>query len=233
MIQAGLETPPPDWFNKRLRELGENWQIQTELKPSSDPGLFVECHFARFPIKVPPNGQIYALNLNALPLENGGGGIAEYSSQPDSEMNFGPEITMGQRCVVTNHGSKPLVNIAMGLNLLFQEQIKDKDNPNASRSGRTILERPWRIDIKKIDPSPGAQFEFYIWNMTSHFANVSFFGKATAEYIGSPERFEFNVSSSNPFPMSVNPINEIKSGPKSPPASPPPSPSPPSKQGKK
>lgn len=201
MIQAGLETPPPDWFNKRLRELGEDWHIQTELKQSSEPGLFVECHLARFPLKVPLGGQVYALNLNALPLENGGGGIAEYSAQPDSEMNLGPQITTGQRCIVTNHGSKPLVNVAIGLSLLFQEQIKDKDNPSASWSGGTVLERPWRVDIRKIDPSPGAQFEFYIWNMTPHFANVSFLGKATAEFIGSPERFEFHVSSSNPCLM--------------------------------
>jgi hypothetical protein len=233
MIQAGLEFPPAGWFNQKLKELGEDWQIQTELKLSSEPGLFIECHLVRFPIKTPPNGQVYALNLNAIPLEAGGGGIAEYSSQPGSDMILGPEITMGQRCIVTNHGSKPLVNVELALNLLFQEQIKDKDTPNASRSGNIILERPWRVDIKKIDPSPGAQFEFYIWNMTSHFANVSFFGKATAEYIGSLERFEFHVSSSNPYPISVNPINEIQAAPKSPPEPHPPDPLPPNRQGKK
>jgi hypothetical protein len=233
MIQSGLENPPADWFNRKLKALGESWKIQSEIQVSTEQGLFVECHHVTFPIKVAENGRTYALNLNAFPIEGGGGGIAEYSGAPNSEMKLGQEILTAQRCTVTNHGSKPLVNVTLGLYLVFQEQIKDKDIPNASRSGDVVLARPWRIDVRKIDPFPAGQFEFYIWNMTTHFAQVSFLGSATAEYIGSSERFKFNVSSSNPYPIHVEPRHEPSADSKSPPAPSPPAPAPPNKQEKK
>jgi disulfide bond formation protein DsbB len=213
MVYAALENPPAGWTNQRLKEIGEIWQVQTFIRKSSDPGLFVECNFVLFPIRAPASGRMYGLNLYPLPLINHGGGLAEYSSQPSGEIKFGPEITQAHRCVISNYGSKPLINVTMGLYLVFQEQIKDANNPNASHSGKVLLERPWRIDIKKIDPGPGNQFEFYIWNMTSNFARVAFPESATAEYIGNPERIEVRVTSTNSYPLSVAPINEVQKAP--------------------
>jgi hypothetical protein len=213
MIQAGLENPPPEWTNRKLKQMGENWQVQSVVRKSNEPGLFVECSRAYFPIKAPSSGRIYALNLNAIPLAVGGGGMGEYTSQPDSEIKFGPEITEAHRCTISNYGPKPLINVAIGLYIIFQEKITDENNPNASRSGNVVAERPWRIDIKKIDPVPGNQFEFYIWNMTPNFAYVSFPDSATAEYIGNSERLEFRVSSTNSYPLSLPPRAEAQKTP--------------------
>ena len=33
-LLAGTEDPPADWVNRRLRELGENWQMAQAKKPS-------------------------------------------------------------------------------------------------------------------------------------------------------------------------------------------------------
>lgn len=209
-IYAGLETPPADWLNRRLKELGENWQVPTTApRPSSDPGLFVECHFVRLPIKLPPDGRIHALNLQPLPLEAGGGGLAEYSGEAGGEFKLGPEFMTAYRCQITNYGAKPLIGMTVGLYVVFRENVKDKDNPNTSHSGDIIAQRPWRIDIQKIDPGTANPFVFYIWNMTHDFGTVSFFTTATAEYIGDPERFEFRITSAHSMPLMVNPLIEL------------------------
>jgi hypothetical protein len=213
LIRAGLENPPPEWINRKLKQMGESWQVQSVIRKSNEPGLFVECGYARFPIKVPASGRVYALNLNAIPLVIGGGGMGEYISRPDTDMNFGLEITEAYRCTISNYGPKPLINIVIGLYVIFQEKITDEKNANSSHSGDVVAERPWRIDIKKIDPVPGNQFEFYIWNMTPHYAYVSFPDSATAEYIGNSERLEFRVSSTNAYPLTLTLRPEAQKAP--------------------
>jgi hypothetical protein len=130
----------------------EDWHAPPPPKSSADPGLFIECGIAQFPIKIPSDGRIHALNLFPAPLANGGGGIAEYSGQPGSDFTLLPVIRWVYRCAITNYGTRTLVNIVLGPHLMFQSAIRQPDNPNARQSGPITAQRPWRIDINKIDP---------------------------------------------------------------------------------
>ena len=223
-ILAGIENPPADWFNRKLLEMGETWRMQNTVKKSTDPGLFVDCHLVHFPLRAPADGPMYVLNLFPVPLENRGGGLAEYSHQAGAELNLGPEIRQAYQCKITNYGPKPMIGVIIGLYMIFQENLPDEKNPNASHSGNVIAERPWRIDIKKIDPGINTPFEFYIWNVTPHFAMVSFPENATGEYIGDSERLDFRISSSNSSPLHLAPSHDPKNNAvaKSPLAPPPP-----------
>jgi hypothetical protein len=152
------------------------------------------------------DGRLYALNVFPTPLENRGGGMAEYSGQPgdDLKISDNPGFQI-HKCTITNYGQKPMLSIAIGLYLVFQEAIKDKDSPNSVRNGRITAERPWLINIPKIDPGANNSFIFYIWNMTDAWASVSFPDVAEAEYIGDPERFKFRLSSANALPLTFPP----------------------------
>lgn len=205
-LLAGVENPPPEWGNQELRERGETWQVPLSIKRSLDPGIFVQCQFVRSPLKLGGDGRLYALNVFPTPLENRGGGMAEYSGQPgdDLKISDNPGFQI-HKCTITNYGQKPMLSIAIGLYLVFQEAIKDKDSPNSVRNGRITAERPWLINIPKIDPGANNSFIFYIWNMTDAWASVSFPDVAEAEYIGDPERFKFRLSSANALPLTFPP----------------------------
>jgi len=205
-LLAGVENPPPEWINKESRDSGETWQVPLTIRHSSDPGLFVECQFVRLPLKIGSDGRLYALNLFPTPLANRGGGIAEYSGRPgeDFKISNAPSFQV-QKCTVTNYNKKPMLSTAIGLYLVFQEAVRDKDNPNSIRSGAITAQRPWLISIPKIDPGTSDPFVLYIWNMTDTWASVSFPDSAESEYIGDPERFKFRLSSANTMALVFTP----------------------------
>lgn len=206
-LMAGIEIPPPEWVNRKLREDHEDWQVPPVIRTSSDPGLFVECQHIRFPIKVASDGRTFGLNLFPTPLANRGGGMGEYSGIPGSDFNISNNpLTTGYKCSVTNYGPRPMLAIRIGLNLVFQKAVRDKDNPNAVRNGEITAQRPWRIDVPKIDPGANNPFIFYIWNITDAWVNVSFPDSVEAEYIGDPERFKFRLSSANYGPLNFSPV---------------------------
>jgi hypothetical protein len=204
-----VDDPPSTYINEKLRDEHENWQVPLEIRNSADPGLFAECQYVRFPIKIGNDGRIYALNLFPAPLENRGGGIAEYSGRPRD--NFSISDNPAQqvfKCSITNYGTKPMLSVAIGLYLVFREAVRDKNQPNSVRSGDILAQRPWLIVIPKIDPGVGSPFIFYIWNVTDKWGTVAFPDSAVAEYIGDPERFKFRLSSSNSFPITLTPKPE-------------------------
>jgi hypothetical protein len=208
-LLAGIEDPPPEWTNERLREANEPWKVPLVIRESSDPGLYVECQHIFSSIKIPNDGRMYVLNLFPTPLANRGGGMAEMSGMSGSDYPLpGGKAAMAYKCSVTNYGDKPMLAITIGLHLVFQEAVKDKDNPTAIRSGEITAQRPWRIDIPKIDPGANSPFVFYIWNVTPSWVNVSFPNNAIGEYIGDPERFRFRLSSSNYSPLHFSPIRQ-------------------------
>jgi hypothetical protein len=159
----------------------------------------------QFPIKAPADGQIQALSLWDVPLRAGGGGLAYYGAKPGSDFMLQLGINNVYQCRITNYGSKTLVNITLGLNLVFIDVINDIANKQII-SGGIHSQRPWRIDIKKIDPGQNGELSIYIWNLTKFFANVSFPSHAVASYVGLATKYYVPISSSNSSPLTFNPF---------------------------
>ncbi len=132
-LLAGLAMPPAKWANRRLKDMGKTWRIRSSPpKMAENPGLFIECNKIAFPIKFPPTGRFYALNLFPVPLANMGGGIAQYFGSAGSDFNIPNSFGMAlYECQITNYGKKPIVNLTLALDLVFQESVKDASNPNA------------------------------------------------------------------------------------------------------
>lgn len=80
LLLAGIEQPPAEWINQRLKEAHESWQVPIIVRDSSDPGLFVECQRVPSPLKVASDGRMFVLNLFPTPLANRGG---EWPSIPE------------------------------------------------------------------------------------------------------------------------------------------------------
>lgn len=148
------------------------------------PQIFVECHFGTMPKTIPTEGRIYVLTAMDLPIERGGGGIGEFFGPPGTEWSWptpsGSPFVPAYRCQLTNYANAPLFNVTLELTLIFAEAIRDK---NSARSGKIVLERPWIVEIPKLDVGPSNPFSFYIYNQTSDFLQFNFPDHGTARML--------------------------------------------------
>ena len=153
--------------------------------------LSAEWHREFLPALVPPEETVYVLELWPLPVENGGGGLAEVSGIPGNPMGW--PTSNGQplsswRCQLTNYSSSPLFNVSLVLQLAFQKAVKGDQQPGTARSGETTLSRGWPINVQKIDAGADHPFIFYIFNNSDHFASVAFPPSATGRRAGDKEQ---------------------------------------------
>jgi hypothetical protein len=122
--------------------------------------LFVDCRLGTMPARIPHSGRVYAL----VPLENGGGGLAEYFGEPGGDWSFGKSPQWAYRCEVINYAHGVLIDVTFDIRLTLTKPERVPDQPNAFKQGEVTLARGWKIVIPKIDPGPREPFVFYVHN---------------------------------------------------------------------
>lgn len=134
---------------------------QAELPQSIS--LFAQCQASFLPSTMPADGRIYELQLNPIPAQNGGGGLAEIIlHSPITATTWPKGWASTYRCDVVNYGTKTLVSIDLVLHLVFREVVPAAQGN--THSGRVTIDRDWPIEIGKVDPGKDNAFSFYINN---------------------------------------------------------------------
>lgn len=157
---------------------------KTPSEPSSnliELSLVTECHPALMPKLVPSSGRIYVLSPWPMEPGNGGGGLGEYYAEAGSEFKWRSHKgipSQAYHCQITNYGKVPVFKIMMNFPVIFREVIRDRENPNATKSGEITISRDWPIEVTKIDPGING-FSFYIYNQSQQFVQVSLPESAT------------------------------------------------------
>ena len=157
--------------------------------------IHLDCHYGLMPTVMPPEGSIYVLQTFPIPVESGGGGLGRFFGQPGGKHTWGSGDGpwSGLRCQITNYGISTVFNAHAVIGLSFIENLKDKDNPNTSRSGRITLSREWLVPVNKIDPGPDRSFVFYIFNSSDHFVDISLPKTASVQKGGASNRINVPV----------------------------------------
>ena len=132
--------------------------------------IFAQCEPVGRPV-VPPSGTISILQLNAIPAEQGGGGIGSGGGIAGTSIDFGVQTIY--RCQITNYSNDPLFKVSLALHLKFSEAITNEENPKSFRSGKITIDRDWLIEIPKIDAGKDVPFIFYIVNASPQFVAVT------------------------------------------------------------
>lgn len=172
--------------------------------------LFIDCRMGTMPSAVAAPGRVYALLTSHLPLENGGGGLAEYFSTSATGGEFAwtndKSPAWAYRCDVTNYADEVLVDVVMSFMMTFRKPLEVPGQPNALKQGEVTLDRPWPITIAKIDRGPESPFTFYVWNCcVDRFVKVRALPEAVAQGNG-PMRLEVRQSATNLY-QEVNPTS--------------------------
>jgi hypothetical protein len=144
--------------------------------------IFIDCQHGSLPTKAPKDGRIWLLLLWPPTSQGGGGGLAQMTYPPGSEVAWPPAAIMGShRCQLVNYGTVPIFNVSMEFQMVFKEAVRQAhQNANQYRSGQVILSRQWRVDVPKIDPGEPNVFGFYIYNTSELFVWV--FPPKSAEF---------------------------------------------------
>jgi hypothetical protein len=130
--------------------------------------IFVTCRWGVLPQVMPAEGHINLLYTNEIPQDSGGGGLADMSSPPGSQLKFTNDAVpaWAYRCEATNYSPAVVFNVIVPLRLTFFTAVPVPSGPNsqAFKGGAATLERDWVFTIPKLDPAPAAPFVFYVWN---------------------------------------------------------------------
>ncbi len=172
-------------------------------------GLYIDCNFVGVPVKLPAEGRINVLFLWPLPVENGGGGLAQIGGIPGSDYRFtDAPYAPKYECKITNYDDLPAVNVDLTLRLRFIEAVRQESG--SKQSGKTVLERPWPIRIGKIDSGTNSPFVFYVFNQSGYFVEISFPKEASVQRLGNPTQKTVPITSSLVYPITLVPITDDK-----------------------
>jgi hypothetical protein len=133
----------------------------SSLKDAEKEGsLYVECRAASKVVNFSSDGRITLLAPWFLPVENGGGGFMETSGAPGSKYTFANNPLFAHRCQITNYESGPVFSVDLTFSIRYTEIIKQPEGH--WQSGKTLLDRPWRVRIGKIDSGIQTPFVFFV-----------------------------------------------------------------------
>lgn len=185
-----------------------------ELKTPEKIGLandaiHLDCNYGLMPTVMPAEGTIHLLQTFPIPAESGDGGLGRVFSEPGSKHTWGTDDGpwTGYKCQITNYGASTIFNVQTIVGLTFMENMKDKDNPNTSRSGQVTLSRGWLVPVNKIDPGPDRSFVFYIYNSSNHFVDISLPKIASIQKTGTIDRINIPIIGSDSGPIVLPPIS--------------------------
>jgi hypothetical protein len=174
---------------------------------NESPGLFVDCSHVVVPVKAPPDGRFFVLDLWKLPEDRLAGGLAIMTMPPGTDYRFsGSWLPIIQRCELTNYDSIAITNVEIRLLVTFQEVVHKPDGTNESRP--VNLKRAWPIKIGKIDPGVSNPFVFYAVNLTNEMVRVIFPDTATAQRMGSSVQKPIPITNSDNIWMIFPPAIE-------------------------
>jgi hypothetical protein len=180
--------------------------------------LFVECRVAVPPVTVPASGLIYWVPLWPVPAERVGGGLIELSlpKQHGEPYHFTQHegLTSLYECRITNYGQGPIFAVNLTFMLKYSEALGDT---NRITVGKTVLERPWPIQIAKIDQGLPNQFVFYFVNQEPMFIEVQMPQEATYRALGTASMQKTLLTYHDATPIILGPGQQpTPSSPKSP-----------------
>jgi len=161
-----------------------NW-----LKPTPPlSALHVDCKHTSPYINLPPDGRVYLAGLIDLPKNQVGGGLAQLTAPTDKPYKpTGGESPYYYKCVVSNYGTQPILNVRFDLNVAFRKTQRDQEN--RSQPAEISMERAWPVFIEKVDVGALTPFTFYIANMTKLYVGVDIAQKATFTALGEHGQF--------------------------------------------
>jgi hypothetical protein len=139
--------------------------------------LFAQCGMV-VQAKFDGEGNIYAIQLDAIPAPSGGG-FGQFYGIPGAPISWDFFTQPIYRCKFINYTNDALFKVSVELHMIFSQSIKDdppiKDDPSSTslHSGQVTIDRGWKIEIPKIDSGIDASFNLYLFNMTSQFVYIT------------------------------------------------------------
>jgi len=163
------QTKAPDIPHEPLKPTPEprpEVKTQPPRTPAKDERVFVDCQMGVMPLKVPAEGRIHVLLTSEIPAPMGDGGLMDYFGPPGSDWKFTNEglPAWAYRCQFTNYSSDVLFNLTVPVHLTFRMPLPVPGHDKSRKEGDVTLDRDWVVNIPKLDPSPAAPYEFYVWN---------------------------------------------------------------------
>jgi hypothetical protein len=164
-------------WNTRRRSPKKKTDVEVSVAPKMDAselGVYLECQIAPLPLSHPANGRLYV--LDPFPSPELGGGLVEFFTLNDVGELRWPKSYDGiplraYRCRLTSYRNDPIFQITMVLRLTFRRSVL---NGKTIQSGEIEIDRPWQIEIAKLDTSDSGSFEFYVYNQYDKFIDMRF-----------------------------------------------------------
>lgn len=177
-MAAGLEHAPAEWTNERLRQLGEQWQVQPPAVDNHPKATaYFDCSIGRW-LEAENSGKD-AFNISVMKF-----GMVEptvaLSSGPISKENHNKQFSSSAplKCEITFHGASPIFNIEIPFAVDIYETIWGN---NRNSSGNHIKTINMPFSVKQVIIPNTNVFTVYVYS----FDVDAYIGVRT------PEKFTF------------------------------------------
>jgi hypothetical protein len=141
--------------------------------------VLLTCEMETLPRTFGPSEVVRVLNLYPLPIntvpiaDQVAGMVVDHSlawavNHSGKEWQWGVLGATAYKCVIENYSDAPILEVELALDLTFYDAVPAQNQPNEIAIGPQILQRPWLIEVQKIDISPHNSFSFYIYNGTEN-----------------------------------------------------------------